>query len=120
MDWNTIITLFIAELLGMLAHGFKESYKRNKAQEPKYNIFNYFKDEVNSVCFVVICCFVAAYYSEGVKHIKECPGYVTGPLYFALAYMGDSAFPSILDAMGNFISMLTEKFKGGKKDNPQP
>lgn len=109
MDWITIITLFIAELLGILAHGFKESSKRNKAkpEEPKYTIFDYWKDEVNSIMMNVICAVVLAYYSSDVKQIKELPAYGVGLLYFGLGYMGDSAFPSLLE----LIPKIIDKFK---------
>jgi hypothetical protein len=107
MDYNTMITLFIAGILGIIAHGFKEASKRNKAQEPKYTIINYWTNEINSIMMCIICLIVISYYSSDIKQIKELPSYGIGPLYFGLGYMGDSAFPSLLD----LIPKIIDKFK---------
>src|SRR5690348_15280089 len=82
MDYKTMLTLFVAGILGVLAHGFKESSRRNKAQEPKYNILNYWKDEINAIMMCVICLVVLSYYSCDVKQIKELPSWGIGLLYF--------------------------------------
>lgn len=113
MDYQTILTLFIAGLLGQLAHGFKEASKRNKDQKdkspdlPRYSIKTYWADEFNSIMMVIICLLVLSYYSSDVKQIKELPSWGIGFLYFGLGYMGDSAFPSLLD----LINVIVDKFK---------
>lgn len=117
MDYKTILTLFIAGILGVLAHGFKEASARNKKQEPKYSIFNYLADEINAVMMVVICLLVVAYYSSDIKQIKEMPTFGIGPMYFALGYMGDSAFPSLLEMLPLFIDKI-KGFLGFKKQDP--
>ena len=104
---STILILYITTIFGLLAHAFKKTYERNKAQEPKYNIINYFRDEANGICCNLICQLAISYYSGGLKQIEQLPEYVIGPLYFGIGYMGDSVFPSLLE----LIPMAIEKFK---------
>lgn len=110
MDYATMITLFVAGILGVLAHGFKEASKRNKAQEPKYTIFNYWRDEINAIMMCVICLVVLSYYSCDVKQIKELPSWGVGLLYFGLGYTGDSSFPSLLELVGTFVDKIKKMF----------
>ncbi len=120
MDYATMITLFIAGILGVLAHGFKEASKRNKAQEPKYTIFNYWRDEINAIMMCVICLVVLSYYSCDVKQIKELPSWGVGLLYFGLGYTGDSSFPSLLELIGTLVDKFKVMVGFGNKNTPPP
>lgn len=115
MPHNSPLILFIASVLGLLAHAFKKASERNKAQEPKYSIINYFKDEANGIACNVICQIVVSYYSSGVTQIENMPEYLAGCLYFGLGYMGDSAFPSLLEMIPSAIDKLKSVFGLGKK-----
>ncbi len=113
------IILFVMTIVGLLAHAFKKTYERNKAQQPKYNIGHYFRDEMNGICCNLLCQMMIAYYSGGLKQIQQLPEYVIGPLYFGIGYMGDSVFPSLLE----LIPMAVDKFKallGFKKTTVTP
>lgn len=118
MPQNTPIILFIATLLGLIAHAFKKASERNKAQEPKYTVLNYFKDEFNGVAANIICQIVLSYYSSGIKEVEQMPEWIIGILFFALGYMADSAFPSLLEMLPVAIEKFKNKFGLGNK-NPQ-
>lgn len=113
---TTSIILFIASVLGLIAHAFKKAQERNKAQEPKYSIIDYFRDEMNGIGCNIICQFVIAYYSAGFKQIEQLPEWLIGPLFFALGYMGDSAFPSILELLPYAIDKFKAFFGFTKKE----
>lgn len=101
----TAITLFFAGLLGLVAHAFKKTDERNKAQEPKYSILNYCKDNINGMLMCVICLMVCVYYKDEVKQLKDAGNWL-GLGFFALGYSGDSAFPALLDGFGKIVDKI--------------
>lgn len=114
----TIAILFLAGLLGQLAHAFKKTDEKNKAQEAPYTIKDYWRKNKNGMLMVTICLFVCAYYHDEVKRLKQVEDFL-GIAFFAFGYMGDSVFPSLLE----LVNKITDKIKGlagGKNDSDKP
>lgn len=114
----TSLILFIAGLLGVAAHAFKKTDERNKAQEPKYSIIDYWNDNKNGIITIIICLIVCAYYQNEIKQLEQL-GTWLGLFFFALGYMGDSAFPSILEAFPKVIEKVKTGLGLGSNKNEQ-
>lgn len=108
-----IIILGIVGILGIFAHAFKATDDRNKIQEDEYTFRMYFKKNRYSMYFVMICVTVFSFYQSEWSAFEKL-GNWRGLIMFAMGYMGDSVFPSLL----GLITSVTDKLKstlGAKK-----
>lgn len=101
-----LIILGIAGVLGIFAHAFKATDDRNKIQAEEYNFGMYFKKNRYSMYFVMICIVVFSFYQSEWTAFEKL-GNWRGLIMFAMGYMGDSVFPSLL----GLVSVITEKVK---------
>jgi len=103
---QTIILAFVG-ILGLFAHAFKSTNDKSQTQEAEYTFSMYWKKNRYSMYFVMICVVVFAYYEHEWAAFERL-GNWRGLIMFAMGYMGDSAFPSILGS----VTTITDKIKG--------
>lgn len=109
-----VVILGIAGTLGAFGHAFKAVYDKNQTpeykdvQDKEYTFAMYWKKNKYLMYFVFICVWVFSYY-QGEWIAFEKLGNWRGLIMFAMGYMGDSVFPSIL----GLITLVVDKVKAG-------